>query len=130
MLRQLLRRCYPLREQKGISVAETLVSLALLGVIGVSFLSAISTGFMTTEPLDEQIQAESLARNQLEQLKDTTYDDTMPIDYPVTVDLPPGYSLSILAHKIDGSNTIQQITVKVYRDGDILFQLTDFKANR
>lgn len=120
-----------LRGQKGVSLIETLIAVAILGLIGAAFLSAVATGSKATGTLDEHVQAESLARSQLEDIKNALYDHTEPIEYPITVTLPPGYLLDITAEAKDADNTIQEITVTVSRDnGKPVLQMTDFKVDR
>ena len=115
--------------QKGMTLLETLVALGILALIGVAFMSALSTGTRSTAILDEQVQAESLARSQLEDIKKSTYDDIEPIEYPVTADCPPGYEVSIKVQPNE-DNTLQEIAVTVYREGKALFKVTDYKVDR
>ncbi len=56
-------------------------------------MSAMFTGYKSVGIVDEQLQAESLARSQLEEIKNVPYSDECL--YPVTVSLPPQYSMNI-----------------------------------
>ena len=129
-----------LRGQRGISLIETLVAVAILGVVGVAFMSSMDTAYESVAILDEKTQAEALARSQLEQIKDAPYpeeEDVLGTDvYPVTVNLPPQYSMVInvmrptcigeaddctpleeLFPEEVNVKYIQQITVSIFRTG-------------
>lgn len=119
-----------LREQKGLTVIEVLVTVGILAAIGVAFMTSMSTAYKCVGTLDEKSQAEALARSQLEQIKSLAYQDSG--NYSVTVSLPPQYSMSINVtapakigtadnytslNQLMGYNvtTIQEITVSVFR---------------
>ena len=125
VVRQLKKRDNLFWGQRGISLLETLVALGILAAIGVAFMAALSTGTMSTATLDEQVQAESLARSQLEDIKNCPFST----NYPVTVDCPPGYEVSIKVQPNE-DNTLQEIAVTVSREGKALLKVTDFKVNR
>ena len=100
----------------GFSLLEVLIALGILAAIGVVFMTSLSTAHRSVGMLDEQTQAEALVRSQLEDIKDSTYQDV----YPVTVNLPPQYSVSINVQDITFTptlqvNTLQEITVSVSR---------------
>ncbi len=105
------------REQKGISLLEILIAVGILSVIGVVFIGSLNTAYRSVGVLDEQTQAEALARSQMEDIKDSTYQDSG--NYTVTVDLPTQYSISIDVEvpTIVSANTttLQEITVSVSR---------------
>ncbi len=117
-----------LKGQRGISFVETLVAVAILGAIGVTFMSAMYTAHRNVGIMDEQQQAETLARSQLEQIKDAPYLESG--EYPVTVDLPSQYSMTItvtapmhigtlenntpLEELVEDVSAIQEITVFIY----------------
>ena len=92
-MRWLLKKLKLLRGQAGLTLIETLVAVSILAAIGVVFMSAMFTGYRSVGILDEQQQAETLIRSQLEDIKNSPYDDSG--DYAVTVTLPTQYSMSI-----------------------------------
>jgi len=117
---------------------EILIAVGILSVIGVVFIGSLNTAYRSVGVVDEKTQAEALARSQMEDIKDSTYQDSG--NYTVTVDLPTQYSLSINAEVIDtptcetdgNCNTLQEITVSVSRptgDGDRpIFSVSTYKA--
>ena len=76
-----------LRGQKGFTLIEVLVAVAILAAIGVTFIGAIGTGYGSVRILDEKTQAEALIRSQLDDIKVSPYLDSG--NYTVTVTLPP-----------------------------------------
>ena len=79
--------------QRGIGLLETLVAVGLLAVIGVGFMRSLTTAYKSVGITEEQQQAETLIRSQLENIKAATYDDNGV--YPVTVTIPAQYSMNI-----------------------------------
>lgn len=61
------------KSEEGFSLIEVLIALALLGIIAASFLLAVSTATKAAFIADERTTAESLARSQLEYVKEQEY---------------------------------------------------------
>ncbi len=111
--------------QAGFSLIETLVAVAILAAIGVVFMNAMTTGFLSTGIQDEQVTAESLARTQLEIIKAATYAPS----YNATVEMPLQYLITIESPYVKWNATndtwvvfaddtnLQKITVRVTRTG-------------
>jgi len=133
-----VRKFISLKEQRGISLIETLIALGILALIGVAFISSLTTAYNSVDLYDEQTQAEALIRTQLEDIRDSPYADSCV--YPTTVELPPQYSISINVTALDtptctadgNCNTLQEIKVIVYRpagDGDkAILSISTYKA--
>ena len=73
-----------MRNEKGFSLVEVLVALALLGIIGAAFLSGLATASKSILIADERTTAESLARSQMEYVKKQDY-STTNVDWNYTV---------------------------------------------
>jgi len=134
---------------RGFTMIEVVIAIALIGIIGVAVLNALSTASMALIIADERATAESLARSQLEYIKDQGYidysdPDRDPEDYDVLAVYPEGYTIEVVAEPIDPEtyqpypynegegafeqdDGIQKITVTVSRDGEVKVTLEDFK---
>jgi prepilin-type N-terminal cleavage/methylation domain-containing protein len=118
----------------GFTLIEVMIALALVGIIAIAFLSAISTASMALIATDERATAESLARSQMEYVKNLDYDSTDPYDYEQDNEeaLPdhPGYFVSVSAEPLHSPDDgIQKITVIVSRDGKEIIALEDYKRD-
>ena len=118
-----------LRGRIGISLIETVVALGILGLIGVAFLTALSTTSKSTDLYQQRVTAASLAQSQLEIVKAAPYDDIPPYygDVSSPVSVPPGYNITISTVQQEVGK--QEITVAVSRDGHSLLKLTTLKVN-
>ena len=124
-----------IKNERGFSIVEVLVALALLGIIAVAFLGAMATASKAIFIADERATAESLARSQMEYVKNQSY-STINVDWYYTVtdsgrsssdppdwwdaNNPPllsgnyaGYSVEVSADEDDDNVGIQKITVTV-----------------
>ena len=125
--RRLIRGMFTLlEEQKGMTLIDTLVALAILGAIGIAFMNALSTGSRTSGHLDDVATAERLVRNQLEGIRNASYDITAPYEYSI-VDHPANYPVSVDVES-NGDNTLQDITITVSHEGETLVTLDTFKV--
>jgi type II secretory pathway pseudopilin PulG len=116
-----------MRSEKGTSLIETAVALALLGIIGIAFLGALMTTSNSRLIVDEHISARILAESQMENIKKQTYAfsyDPVPIpaDYP-------GYTAEIDIDNMRNSN-IQKITITIQHHGRDIETLESYKVNR
>jgi len=127
--------------QKGTTLIEVLIAIALLGLIAVPFLTALSTSSRGVIIADERTTAESLVRSEMEYVKNSPYNSTgFSYDVSTTPDEPPpwdsshalddryaGYSVNVTGVPINpdtgealssGDKNIQNITVRVYHWGE------------
>lgn len=115
--------------QAGLGLAETLVAVAILGTSMVAFVTALSTGSIAVAEQDEAMVKQSLAQTQLEYTKSYPY-DSGAATYP-TISTPEGYTVSVDVTSVpDTDANIQRITVTVYREGQSVMTLADYKVNR
>ena len=113
---------------RGFTILEVVIAIALLGIIAVSVLTALSTASVALIIADRRATAESLARTQMEYVKHSPYDDVLedghpqyPLD-PAITPLPPSYSMVTTAVRLNRDENpndddgIQKITVTVSYD--------------
>jgi prepilin-type N-terminal cleavage/methylation domain-containing protein len=124
---------------RGFTLIEVLIAIALMGTIAITVLSALSTASLALITADKRATAESLARSQLEYVKNQGYDDiNNPPQYVLLSagTIPDDYDIVITAVRLDpeGDGTgdddgIQKITVSVSRYGTAVITLEDYKRN-
>ena len=83
---------------RGFTMVEIVIAIALIGVIAVAILSALSTASMALIIADERATAESLARSQMENVKSQTYNYTSEGGESIytkipDIDIPYGYAI-------------------------------------
>jgi prepilin-type N-terminal cleavage/methylation domain-containing protein len=79
----------------GFTLIEVLIALALFAIIAIVFAGGLSTASNAVNIADVRTRAESLARTQIESIKDQQYSPAPPggaANY-TKVDAPPGYSI-------------------------------------
>jgi len=139
--------------QKGLTLIEVLIAIALLGMIAVPFLTALSTSSEGIIIADEKTTAESLVRSEMEYVKNSPYNSTgFSYDISTTPDEPPswdsshaldaryaGYSVNVTGVPIDpdtgealssGDKNIQNITVEVYHGNESVLTTSTYKVER
>lgn len=110
--------------QRGTALLEVMVALVLLGTTGTAFLQVMDTGLRSQNFVTEGVTARNLVASQLEVLNNTPYQDS----YPVTVETPSGYSLSLDVTEAD--TDLQKIKVTVFHGDNILLSLEAFKVKQ
>ena len=128
-----------MKNEKGFTLIEVMIGMALIGVIVVALLTALQTASLALFTADKRATAESLARSQIEFIKESPYDDANdPPQYTgiYVTPLPSGYSITTTAERLDpkGDGTgnddgIQKITVAVNLGGNVI-SLQDYKVKR
>ncbi len=133
-----------LRGQRGLTLIEVLVAVAILAVIGVGLLNALDTNAKATRQLDEKVVATNLATAYLEAIKAAPYAETYD-DVVAGITVPPQYIVNVnIQFSSDGASgdgidwvdtysgeTIQKITITVSRDGGrSILAICTFKTKR
>ena len=110
---------------RGFTLIEVTIAIALMGIIAVAILTAFSAATMALIITDRRATAESLARSQMEYVKNSYYDYILEDGHPqYSLDpgitpLPPSYSVVTTAVRLnrdvdpDDDDGIQLITVTV-----------------
>jgi prepilin-type N-terminal cleavage/methylation domain-containing protein len=132
--------------QKGFSLIETLVGIALMGIIGLAILTALTMASRSNITNNNLTRAESLARTQVEYVQDQPYHATnngtiYPEPAYTAISLPPGYSFAVPTNNLvtrvaANGNTVttdtglQKITISIRYGGTTIYTVSDFKVNR
>jgi type II secretory pathway pseudopilin PulG len=120
-----------LRSEQGFTLVEALVSVAILTLALVVFISGLSTGVLSTSHSDRLSTAHELARSQMEYVKELPYQPA-PATY-ATVTPTAGYTVSAAAADLPGvvsDASIQLVTVSVAKDGAPVFTLEGYRVDR
>ncbi len=123
------------QEQKGFSLFEVLVAVAILGVIGVTLISAINTSYQSVGILDKKAVGMNLAISHVEFIREAEYAQ----DYSSVVTsivLPSQYERNIhLEYSVDGEEwtetysgqTLQRIIVSISQGGKSIYSMCTYK---
>jgi len=120
--------------ESGVTLIETVVALAILGVIAVAFLNGLTNASKAAFTADEQSTAESLAQSQMEWAKTVTYVYSATEYSPAPI--PGGkdyinYSAIIAADPLhDPDDGIQKIIVTVKHSDKGVIKLEGYKVDR
>jgi prepilin-type N-terminal cleavage/methylation domain-containing protein len=118
-----------LKEQRGISLVEVLVAMAIFGACAATFIGGLSAGSISTNMHGEEVVARNLAQSQMENIKAAVYSSS-GAGYSAIV-APSDYAISISANSsIYSDNNIQKLTVTVSHGGSQVLTLEDYKVNR
>lgn len=131
--------------ERGFTLIETLVALALLGITALVFLGGISIMYKGSSVAKEHVDAESLAISQWESIKAQDYIETAEYSEPGNsyqlIDIPEDlagqdYEIIIESPQAivtpggDGYYECQSLTVIVRHEEREVIRITDFKAGR
>ena len=122
------------RRESGVTFLETIVALAILSAITVTFLTGLATASKAAYISDEQTTAESLAQSQMEWVKNTSYSYNATEYSPAPI--PGGkdyinYSATIVAEPLHNPDDgIQKIMVTVKRSDENVITLEGYKVER
>lgn len=120
--------------ESGVTFIETIVALAILGMIGVTFLNGLTTASKSVLITDRQTTAINLAQSQMEWVKNVSYSydatEYSPAPIPGSKDYID-YSAAISAQPLNTpDNGIQKITVSIYHSGEPVMILESYKVDR
>ena len=111
--------------EKGLVLIEAIVALALIGIIAVGFLGAIGTSYKSTTLAVEMTTSESLARSQMEYIKQQPYTSIGAYD---TIEHPTNYAINWTV--VELATGKQEITIIVNHSGETAIVLEGYKVNR
>jgi Tfp pilus assembly protein PilV len=118
-------------DEQGFSLVDAMISVFILGVVVVAFVSALSTGATATGEADQQGIAQGIAMSQLEYVKSLAY--VAGSGSYASISVPSGWGVTAVRSAISeasGNTDVQKITVTVTRGGATILTVEDFKVNR
>ena len=117
------------KKENGVALVEALIAVAVLGGGILTMVLAMSGGAMAVRENDRQATAQSLARSQLEYVKNYTYNATAT-SYPV-ISTPSGYAITVGVSAVPGGDSdIQKITANITEGGALIMTVEEYKVNR
>lgn len=126
-----------MKQEKGFSLIEVILAIALLGVVAIAFLSALAGGSKAIFIADERATAESLARAQMEYVRNQEYDAENDPPVYAKIPYPDGYEIDLIPVRLDpngdGTDTddgIQSISVVIKHHGKEIFTLEGYRSWR
>jgi prepilin-type N-terminal cleavage/methylation domain-containing protein len=125
-----------MKTQKGNTLLEVLVALALLGIISVLFLSSAANSARARFQADERASAKTLAESVIETVKKADYASSYAAEVASATapDEYQGYSVDLTAAYLENEGipipNIQKITVDIYHGDRKVLTLENLKANR
>ena len=130
-----------MKQEKGFSLIEVMIAMLLVGIIAIAFLGALATASKALIIADERATAESLARTQMEYVRNQDYDfDNNPPQYAQIPDedIPDGYVIDVTAERLDpkgdgfdSDDGIQKIIVTVeHPELDEVIKLEGYRSLR
>jgi type II secretory pathway pseudopilin PulG len=106
-------------------LVEVLVTVAIISIVLVVFITALSTGSMGVRVANRLTTATNLAATQLESVKAAPYD--VGGGYGI-VDRPANYEIVLTTNEITAG--LQQVTATVAYDGEVLIELSNYRVDR
>jgi prepilin-type N-terminal cleavage/methylation domain-containing protein len=119
--------------QKGFTLIETLVALAILGILASVFLSGLVITTDASIDNDERATADSLVRAQMEYIRTCTYQyDVSEYAVNPTLSIPAGWEIPpSTVEKVHASDDgIQKVTVSARHLGNTVLVVTTYKVDR
>lgn len=120
-------------KEQGITMIETVIGLAIIGLVMVAFFSGLATASKGTILSREQTTAESLVRSEIEYVRSCTYEpdaSTYPVDPGLTI--PPSWVVPLpVAEPVHATDDgLQKVTVSAEHNGETILSITIYKADR
>jgi prepilin-type N-terminal cleavage/methylation domain-containing protein len=113
-----------MKSEKGISLIEVLVALAILSIISASFLGGVATTSTARVTADERSSAKILAENLMEGIKKQSYAASYVVTIPEEF---AGYSANLTVTNL---NNIQKLKIAIVHRSRGVLALESYKANR
>ncbi len=122
-----------MKSELGYSLMETLVALAILGIVAAIFLSGMATTTKANIVTDKKATAESLVFGEIEYVKNYEYQyDASEYAVDPALTIPEGWAVPQpvveLVHATDDG--MQEVTVTAEYDGEAVLSVGIYKVDR
>jgi prepilin-type N-terminal cleavage/methylation domain-containing protein len=122
------------KNQRGFSLVESLVAVAIFGTVAYMLVFSLFTGMTGVGIYREKVTVGNIARTQMEYSKSPNqafYGVYVP---DPTLEIPDGYSVGVTAENVTqgtsmANDLIKKIVVTVYKEEESLYRLEGFKLN-
>jgi prepilin-type N-terminal cleavage/methylation domain-containing protein len=123
-----------MKNQKGFSLIEVLVSLAIVGILSVSFLGAMTNSTKAAISVDQKDTGRAIAQSQMEYVKELKFSASGYTKNSLMLAQYPNYDVSISVSTPGDPGQrdalIQKVTIVVTNNGKEVFTLEDYKTKR
>jgi type II secretory pathway pseudopilin PulG len=125
-----------MKSEKGISLLETILAVAILGIISAAFLGALATTSTARATNEERTSAKILAESIIENIKTENFTTSYAMDtvWPLGMrDKFPGYTPSWVVTNQWGGHTylnLQKITVTIRHHNHDVLSLESYNVDR
>jgi len=125
---------YAHNTERGMTLVEVLVALGILAAVATTFLVSMSTSSTAVIVNQEQVSGESLAKSQMESIKQQDYRVDQQYVELDQVQIPTGYDIQIVVQCMNprgdtpnNDDGLQRITVTITCGGKTVFTLEGYK---
>jgi prepilin-type N-terminal cleavage/methylation domain-containing protein len=125
---------YAHNTERGMTLIEVLVALGILAAVATTFLVSMATSSKAVVVTQEQVSGESLAKSQMESIKQQDYRVDQQYTKLDQDQIPTGYDIQIVVqcmnprgdttHNDDG---LQLVTINITYGGKTVFTLEGYK---
>jgi prepilin-type N-terminal cleavage/methylation domain-containing protein len=112
--------------EKGSTLLEVLVALALLGIISVLFLSGVANSSTARVAADERVSAKILAESLMDNIKKQGYESSYNIAIPSEF---AGYTANLTVESMANGH-IQRLSITTRHLNHDVLTLESFKVDR
>ena len=116
---------------RGSPMVETIVAMTIFAVVGAAVLGGASTARRTGARIEITAIAESIARNQMENLFSLAYRDPN-LSYATStsaIALPTGFGVTaVTQEQVAGDTNVERVVVTVTHDGEVVLTLETLRT--
>jgi prepilin-type N-terminal cleavage/methylation domain-containing protein len=122
---------FSMKNQRGFTLLDVLVSLAIFSILSGGFLSALIDSTKAVISVDQRDSGRALAQSQMEYIKEQDFASSYSANDSILSGYP-GYEIDsiVVATPTERDALIQEITINVSQNGILVTSLEDFKVKR